>query len=329
MNKPIGPKIVLLGGGTGSFTLLQALKKLTPNITAIVNMSDDGGSTGVLRDELGVLPPGDARQCLVALSESPEVRELFSYRFADGTLSGHTVGNLILSALEKQHGSFEKAVAVASRILRVSGRVLPVMLGSHTLVLQDGERQVRGEDAIGHVQIQHRGATIRLEPTATLNPQAREAIAAADLVVIAPGSLYTSLLPLFVVGGMPEAIRTAKGKVVSVTNLVTEAGQTDGWHVADYVKEIERYLGPGTIDYALYNDAAIDGALLKKYAAEGEYTVATDRVRFGEVSATVIGDTLISATIPPRNPADKAVRRTYIRHDADRVAAKLIEILRA
>ena len=136
--KPL--RIVVLGGGTGSFVVLSALKTLTSKITAIVNMCDDGGSTGVLRDELGVLPPGDVRQCLVALSEKPELRDLFSYRFDSGGLAGHSLGNIILSGLELQHGSFEKAVEVASNILRIRGKVVPVALGNHQLVMQDGDQ---------------------------------------------------------------------------------------------------------------------------------------------------------------------------------------------
>ncbi len=321
--------IVLLGGGTGSFTLLQELKKLTPHITAIVNMSDDGGSTGVLRDEYGVLPPGDARQCLVALSESPEVRNLFSYRFADGGLAGHTVGNIIISALEKQHGSFEKAIVVASEILHIRGRVVPVTVGRHTLVMDDGQEVISGQITIESRDIRNASAMVRLEPAASLTPEAADAIARADLVVIAPGNLYISLLPILAVSGMTEALQSTKAKIVSVTNLVTKPGQTDGWHVVDYVKQLERYIGEGQIDVALYNNEPISSELLHKYAADGEFPVALDPSRFTEVQTKVIGTKLVSSKITEQDPADKAIRRTLIRHDAYKVGQQLIHILNA
>lgn len=321
------PKIVVLGGGTGSFTLLRRLKEFTPNLTAVVNMSDDGGSTGALRDELGVLPPGDARQCLVALSKSPEVRNLFSYRFAEGQLGGHTVGNIILSALEKQHGSFAKAVAVASEILRITGKVVPVTLGDHRLVMDDGEEVIRGENTVKDRPIVNDEARVRLEPAATLNPDAYKAIAEADLVVIAPGNLYGSLLPLFVVGGMAEALGSTKAKIVSVTNLVTKPGQTDGWHVVDYVKQLERYIGEGQIDYVLYNNEPISDELLGKYAAANEFPVATEKDRFAEIGAKSIGARFVARDISAQDPADIAIRRTLIRHDARQVGKHLMQIL--
>ncbi len=228
------PHIALIGGGTGSFTLLNELKKLTPFITAIVNMSDDGGSTGLLRDELGVLPPGDVRQCLVALSDTREVRDLFNYRFDRGALANQSLGNVILSGLELKHGSFKKAVEVASSLLHITGKVAPVTLGEHTLVMKDGDEIIRGEYLIGHRPINNPGATVFLEPKAKLNPEARSAIENADLVVIAPGNLYGSLLPALAVDGMDAAFKNSLAKKVVVANLVNKPGQTDNWHVVDY-----------------------------------------------------------------------------------------------
>ncbi len=321
------PKIVVLGGGTGSFTLLQALKKLTPHITAIVSMSDDGGSSGALRDELGVLPPGDARQCLVALSDSPEIRNLFNYRFSEGRLEGQSLGNIILSGLELQHGSFEKAVLVASKVLRIRGTVLPVTLGNHRLIMHDADQVIRGEHLIDEHSVTSRQATVRLEPAATLNPAAHKAIRQADMVVIAPGSLYSSLLPIFAVGGMAEALARTTATVVSVINLVNKPGQTDGWHVADFVAEQERYLGSGQIDVVLYNNQPIAEELLQKYAAEGEFPVRTEKAKFKSVSAQLVGARLVAPEISAQDPADQAIKRTLIRHDASEVSKQLLKLL--
>ncbi len=321
------PEIALIGGGTGSFTLLQELKGFTPNISAIVNMSDDGGSTGVLRDEFGVLPPGDVRQCLVALSDTPDVRDLFNYRFGgDSALAGHSLGNLILSGLEMQRGSFDQALKVASSILHITGKVLPVTLEKHSLVMQDGEEKVVGEHLIGNRPINYSDAVVSLEPPAILNPDAAEAIRGADLVVVAPGNLYGSLLPALAVEGMSEAFAEASGKKVLISNLVTKPGQTDGWHVADYVRAIERYIGADQIDVALHNQDLPEKDLLEKYAAEGEFPVATDIARFAEISARPLGANLVATDVVKQDESDKAIRRTLIRHDARQVGRQLMRI---
>lgn len=320
------PKIVVLGGGTGSFALLQELKEFTPNLSAIVNMSDDGGSTGVLRDELGVLPPGDVRQCLVALSDSLEVRNLFNYRFGDGRFEGQSLGNIILSGLEKQKGSFADAVKVASRILHITGQVIPVTLTEHTLVMTDGAETIEGESNIAKRTIANQDARLTLKPKAVINNEAKKAIEFADLVVIAPGNLYSSLLPIMAVVGIPEALAETKAKIVSVTNLVTKPGQTDGWHVVDYVKQLERYLGKGQIDIVMYNNEPISNELLKKYAYEGEYPVSVAQERFSEISTKAIGARLVSKEISRQDPNDKAIKRTLIRHDGKAVGRQLMSI---
>lgn len=321
------PRIVLLGGGTGSFALLQGLKKLTPNLTAIVNMSDDGGSSGILRDELGVLPPGDVRQCLVALSDLPEVRDLFSYRFDKGRLHGQSLGNIILSGLELQYGNFEDAIRIAAELLRVQGSVVPVTLQKHTLVAHDAGKTYNGEHIIDGALPLTSETRLSLEPRAPLNPAAREAILAADMVIIAPGSLYTSLLPLMVVAGMRDVFEETGAKVVAVANLVNKPLQTDGWHVVDYIKQLERQLGSGTVDVVLYNNQPIAPALLEKYAAEGELSIDIASSRFAELQAQAIGARLVSSEITAQDAADTAVRRTFIRHDGEAVATQLQKLL--
>ncbi|MDB5163785.1 MAG: hypothetical protein JWS12_403 [Candidatus Saccharibacteria bacterium] len=321
------PAIALIGGGTGSFTLLQELKELTPNLSAIVNMSDDGGSTGILRDELGVLPPGDVRQCLVALSNSPEMRGAFSYRFGgDSLFAGHTIGNVILAGFELYHGSFDQALKAASSILNITGQVIPVTLESHVLHMQDGDEQIKGEYAIAHRAINNRDASVSLEPAAAINPDASQAIAEADLVVIAPGNLFGSLLPALAVDGMREAFTETPAKKVVVSNLVTKPGQTDGWHVVDYIKTIEQYVGEGQIDAALYNQDLPSPELLRKYAAEEEFPVKTELDRFKEVAALPLGANLVASNPFEQDQNDKAIRRTLIRHDAYQVGRQLMSI---
>jgi uncharacterized cofD-like protein len=316
-----------MGGGSGSFTLLQELKHATDNITAIVNMSDDGGSTGVLRDELGVLPPGDVRQCIVALSDNEEVRNLFSYRFGRGILAGQSTGNIILSALELQHGSFEKAVKIASTLLHITGQVVPVTLGDHRLVLQDGDERIVNESAISQHIIRSRDPRVWLEPGAEINPEARRAIIEASAVVIAPGNIFSSILPVLSVKGVSEALQESKAKKIAVTNLVTKPGQTEGWHVVDYVKAYEQYVGKGQIDVVLYNADLPSTELLEKYAAESEFPVSTRSDRFSEVSAAFIGRSLVAKELFKQDPNDTAIKRTLIRHDARIVTDTIMEIL--
>lgn len=323
------PNIALIGGGTGSFTLLQELKHLTPNISALVNMSDDGGSTGRLRDELGVLPPGDVRQCLVALSDAPEIRDVFGYRFGEGTggFQGHSLGNIILSGLELQYGDFAKATKVAGRILGITGQVIPVTLDNHTLMMTDSHETISGEYKIGHRRFNGKDVRLYHEPAAYMNPEAEEALQAADMIVIAPGNLYGSLLPALAVTGMPEAFEDTHAKTVMVTSLVTKPGQTDGWHVVDYVKEVEKYIGEGVIDAVLYNTAVPSPDLLSKYAADGEYPVDCSEERFAEIGATAVGADLLAKDIFQADRKDKAIRRTLIRHDAKRVGEELLHLL--
>jgi uncharacterized cofD-like protein len=320
-------RITLIGGGTGSFTLLQELKKLTPNISAIVNMSDDGGSTGWLRDELGVLPPGDIRQCLVALSDTPEVRDLFNFRFNKGLLRGQSAGNIILSALELQRGSFAEAVEVASRILHITGRVIPTSLEKHNLLMRDGNKIIKGEYKIAHRRLKHPDATVELDPPSRINPEAARAIVNCDLLVIAPGNLYGSLLPTLGAQGIRKAFNTSKATKVMISNLVTKPGQTDSWHVVDYVKKIEQSIGVDQLHYVLYNNHPPSDDLLAKYAAEGEFPVSCGDTRFNEISAKAVGAPLLANKAFKKSRDDTLIPRTLIRHDAEAVCAQLQKIL--
>src|SRR5688572_12810547 len=262
----LGVKIVVIGGGTGSFTLLSGLKHYTNRLTALVNMVDDGGSTGQLRDELGVLPPGDVRQCLVALSESPKVRELFNYRFEEGSLAGHAFGNLFITALEKLTGNFAEAVDTAAEVLRVQGQVVPATLDNVRLTMTWPDQRVvlSGERVIDVDHFVHdpRKATLSLTPMPQANPAAIAAIREADLVVIAPGDLYTSIGPILVADGFGEALKTTAAKVVYVCNLVTKQGQTEGFTVVDHAQEIERFVGAPVLDVVLFSGHRPQATLL-------------------------------------------------------------------
>jgi uncharacterized cofD-like protein len=325
MNKK--PSIIVIGGGTGTFTVLSGLKKYPFDLAAVVTMADDGGSTGVLRDELGVLPPGDIRQCLVALSTSPTaLRKLMNYRFAEGGLAGHSFGNLLLSALEKMTGSFDRAVEIAGEILRIEGRVIPSTLSKVGLAakLSIG-KTVRGQSAI-HNTILNDGLLERiyLEPDARANPKALRAIRNADMVLIGPGDLYSSLVPNLLVAGIPEAVRRSRAKKVYVCNLMTKVEHTDRFTVGKYVAVIERHLG-GPVDAVIYNTERPSGELLSHYAREGEHIVEFDGKNAGRA---YVGARLLNKNIYEAPKGDPLARsRSLIRHDPTKLARVIAKII--
>lgn len=323
-------KIAVIGGGTGSFTLLSSLKEYTSSIAALVNMVDDGGSTGVLRDELGTLPPGDVRQCLAALSDSPKVRDLFNYRFDEGTFEGHAFGNLLLSALEKLTGSFSEAVETASGILRIRGVVVPATLDNVRLRMEWPETSVilRGERVIDAHYFTHdpRRATLSLTPCAHANPAMLTAIEQADLVVIAPGDLYTSLGPLLIIDGVGNALKNTKAMTVYVSNLVTKKGQTEGFTVSDHANEIERFAGNNFLDYVLYNKQIPDAALTRRYKTEGAYVVKIDNARLAQAHYTAKGGDFLGTIATAHKNDTLPVTRSLIRHDPQAVASAIMEL---
>ncbi len=326
---PTNPKFVVIGGGTGSFTLLSVLKYYVRDITALVNMADDGGSTGVLRDELGVLPPGDIRQCLVALSESSEqMRELFNYRFPEGIFGGHSFGNLFLSAVEKMTDNFAEAVELASEVLKIQGRVVPMTLEDCKLVLDvEGQSPVVGEHAIGETQFNgYEKPNIHFESRVAINPQAVIALDEADLIIIAPGNLYASLAPALLVDGVGDALRKSKAKVVYVANLVNKPHQTSKFAVHDYVHELERFADGAFIDHVLFNTDQPSKELLDRYALEGEYPVLVDDDMLKKASYKAQGGRFLGKQDYTRDPNDTLLTRSLIRHDADAVARALMRI---
>ncbi len=326
--------IVTIGGGTGHFTLLLGLKKYPVNITAVVSMADDGGSTGRLRDELGVLPPGDIRQCLTALSNSSEtLRELMNYRFEKGELKGHNFGNLFLSALEKIKGRLAKGVEEAATILSVKGKVIPVSDKKMNLQI----KLKNGKSIIGEKQLDHNKDVrkygvekIYLKPKVKANLKVLEAIKKADMIIIGPGDHYGSILPNFLVTGVSEALRNCRAKVVYNCNLTNKKGQTENFSVDDYVASINDYIGDERIDFVVFSGTKPEKKLIKKYEKrEGKGSIVEFKKDIlKKRNYKVIKADVLKRTQPKKNKNDIiANSRSFIRHDSDKLAKVLMMIL--
>jgi uncharacterized cofD-like protein len=248
-----GPRIVAIGGGTGLSTLLRGLKTYTSNLFAIVTVADDGGSSGRLRDEYRILPPGDFRQCLIALADAePLMKQLFDHRFKEGSLDGHSFGNLFIMAMADVTGNFEHALRESGKVLAVKGTIVPSTLQDVTLVASINGRKVEGESKIPkqNAPISH----VFLKPDgAQVNPEAAQAILNAELVIIGPGSLYTSILPNLLVEGMVEAIKASPALKVYICNLAAQNGETEGYAVDDYLRVINEHVGSNLFDFVLVN----------------------------------------------------------------------------
>ena len=319
--------IVIIGGGTGTFTLLAGLRKFPTNNSVIVSSADDGGSTGVLRRDLGVMPVGDIRQCLVGLSYTNDaIRDLFSYRFTHGTLAGHTVGNIILAGLEKTAGDIEKAIALAGTLLNVRGAVLPVTLTPTILsaTYRDG-RTVRGEHHIDEPRTRRTSpiVSLKLTPTVPANPAALAALEKADAMVFGPGDLFTSVLPNLLVKGVAERIRASSAKKIVITNIMTKPGQTDGFSASDFIRVIAAYLSiktaPCIPDIALINTKKPPASRLAQYKKQGAAPVTPDSTAIRALGVAVIAADMLSRHAY-RPPAGDHLARSALRHDSDKTA---------
>lgn len=323
--------IVTIGGGTGSFVLLSGLKKHPVNLSAIVSMADDGGSTGVLRDELGVLPPGDIRQCLVALSDSSdEMRQLMNYRFEGGALRGHSFGNLLLGALEKINGGFLAGLKEAVKILNVKGEVIPVTADAVNLMLElkDGAA-IRGEHAINQSSALERVGIkkLYLAPRARANPHALKKIKEADIIVIGPGNFYCSIIPNLLVEGVADAIRASKAAVVFNCNLVNKNGHTEKFTLDDYVDAINGYLGGNRIDFVTFNGKKPAETLVQKYGKKREFLVPFKKNDRAERTYKVIVTDLLSMVPHKYAKTDRLAKyRAFIRHDVEKLAKVIMFI---
>ena len=325
-------KIITIGGGTGSFTLLSGLKKYPVDISAIVSMVDDGGSTGILRDELGVLPPGDARQCLVALSESSkELRDLMNYRFEEGGLKGHNFGNIFLSALEKINGNFLKGIKKASKILNVKGEVIPVTDQDTNLFIKlKNGKILEGENEINHsFEIEKRGIEkIYLAPSAKSSEEAIQKILETDLIIIGPGNYYCSLVPNFLVEGISKAIKKSKAKAVLNCNLVNKKGQTEKFYLEDYVDSINKFIGKERINLVTFNTSKPNEKLINKYKNQRELLVKIKNKKNIKRKYRIILADILSAKKQKYSKSDILVEeRSFIRHDSEKLAKVLINII--
>lgn len=309
-----------IGGGTGLAVLLRGLKShfdRPEQLTAVVTVADDGGSSGRLRRELGVLPPGDIRNCIVALADDEDLlARLFQYRFPDGGgLSGHSFGNLFLTALTGITGDFYQAILTAESILAVRGRILPATLADVRLRGAGlSGRVYEGESAVG--QSGERLASLVLEPPqAAAFPPSVDAIESADLILLGPGSLYTSLLPNLLIPGIRAAVRRSKAPVVAILNLMTQPGETDHLSAVDHLDAIARHAGEQLIDIVLVNSRRPAERLLARYADAGAELLSVDRQAVAERGVELVEHDLLD-------------RGDLIRHDPDRLAHAVLSLAR-
>ena len=313
-------KVVAIGGGTGLSTMLRGLKNQTRKITAIVSVADDGGSSGILRGDYGMLPPGDVRSCIAALAETdPVFDELLSYRFKDGTFKGHSLGNLFLAALNEMSASFDEAVDKLSHALGVVGKIYPVTNEEVTLsaILEDG-RRINGESHIGHRNgMEGKVDHVFLTPARPKAVEgAIEALDEADIIVLGPGSLYTSIIPNLLVDGIPQAIKRSKAIKIYVCNLMSQAGETENYTVHDHLEAIEKHSYKGIVDFVIANNEPIPQSIIDRYAEENAYMVEVDAEKFTDPKTLLVqGDLLL-------------VQDEKLRHNFSRLARAIMILQR-
>lgn len=311
-----GPNIVVVGGGTGLSVLLRGLKQYTSNVTAIVTVADDGGSSGRIREELGIIPPGDLRNCLVALADTePLMEKLFQHRFGGkGELKGHSFGNLFIAAMCEVLGDFEQAIKASSKVLAVRGQVLPSALQTVRLYAQFDD----GSVTEGECHIPEMGKTIErvyIEPKNVRPPaEAVEALLEADAIVLGPGSLYTSVLPNLLVNGIAEAIRESSAIKIYVCNVMTQPGETAGYTAAGHVRAIVDHVGSDLVNYCIVNTQSVPQMLFEKYAEQNAYPVEADIEAIEEMGIHVVRERLISEA-------------NLVRHDPQKLSRAIVKMI--
>lgn len=312
-----GPRIVAVGGGTGLSVLLSGLKSYSSNISAIVTVADDGGSSGRLRQQFDVLPPGDIRNCLVALADAPALmRDLFQFRFdKNSEFSGHSFGNLFLTVMTRLTGDFEKAIKETSKVLALRGQVIPSTLGDVNLVAHYSD----GSVVSGEVQIPKARKKIKRvdltpeQPPAT--PDALKAVKEAQIIVLGPGSLYTSIIPNLLVSGLAEYIAQSDAIKVYVCNAMTQPGETDGYAVSDHIKALISHSSEHILDYCLVNNGEVPEQVLKRYSGENSLLVANDRKNVEALGYRVVEEDFIM------------IQDGVIRHDAEKLAKIILSFI--
>ncbi|KPK96763.1 MAG: hypothetical protein AMJ95_12420 [Omnitrophica WOR_2 bacterium SM23_72] len=312
-----GPRIVTIGGGTGLSVILMGLKEYTSNITAIVTVADSGGSSGRLRQEFDILPPGDIRNCLVALADAPTLmRDLFQFRFETSSdLSGHSFGNLFITVMTRLTGDFEKAIKETSKVLALRGRVIPSTLDNVMLVARhkDGTTTV-GEDKIP--KSLRAVDRLSLDPASPLaTPDAIKAIQEAQIIILGPGSLYTSIIPNLLIKEITEAVHAAGAIKIYVCNVMTQPGETDGYSAFDHVKALINHSHPRVIDYCIVNTGEVPQEILKRYAQQNSYIVVNDRKKIQNMGYRVIEDDF------------GIIEEGVIRHDPEKLAEIILGLL--
>lgn len=328
MNNKI--KIVTIGGGTGTSPILAGLKKHTENITSIVNVTDTGRSSGLIRKDLNVLSPGDTRNCLIALSNSEQLLcDLFQYRFENGGLEGHSFGNLFIGTLAKITGSFEKAIEEASKILKLKGKVLPSTFDivnicaelENGIILKEENEIIDRHNSNVHLRSPIKKVFHSPEPKA--NIKAIKEIEEADLIVLCPGSLFTSIISNLLVKGISEAIVNSKAKKVYICNIMTQVSQTHKYKASTHLKEISKYLGK-VPDYIVVNTKMPDSKLIESYRKENAEIVENDNMELNKIGVKVIASEILDET------ADKKIlweKKDLLRHDPDKIAEILINLI--
>ncbi len=311
-----GPRIVVIGGGTGLSVLLHGLKEYTSNLSAIVTVSDDGGSSGRLREQFNILPPGDIRNCLVALADAePLMQDLFQFRFEKGTeLEGHNFGNLFITVMTKVVGDFDKAIKESSKVLAIRGQVIPSTLKRVTLAAE----HVNGEKTFGETNItksRNPIKMVRLLPENCLpTDDSLEAIANADVIIFGPGSLYTSVLPNLVIRKIPEALERSPALKIYICNVMTQAGETDHYKASDHLQAIHRHAKRKIIDYCIVNTGEVPKRYLHKYREENSEPVLADIDRIAEEGVKIIAEDVIST-------------QDYVRHNSSKIAKRIVDLI--
>ena len=312
-----GPKIVVIGGGTGLSTMLRGLKLYTNNITAIVTVGDDGGGSGKLRADLGMLPPGDIRNCILALADTePIMEDLLQYRFTEGTLKGQSFGNLFLAAMDGISDNFEAAVQKMSSVLAVTGKVLPVTLDDMKLIAElENGNIVEGESIIPDEVIKQKSKikNLKIEPEkAKPLLDALMAISEADAIVMGPGSLYTSIIPNLLVEDIAECINKSDAIKIYISNVMTQPGETDDFTVSDHIKTLMKYSGKNSVEYVIANNGTIPNDREERYLSEGSKLVELDYDNIKDLGVKVVETDLVKIT------------KGYVKHDSEYLAQVLM-----
>lgn len=312
------PNVVIIGGGTGTFTVLSGLKGFKNiNLSAVVSMADDGGSTGVLRKEPGILPPGAIRPALAALLRSKERMAAFNFRFTDGIFKGHNVGNLLIYLFARIYGDPQKAIDEMERILQVKGEVIPSTFGDAKLYAKlEGGRVIAGET---NIDVPQHDGRLRIEdvwmdPPCSANPKALNAIKKADLIIIGPGDLFSSIVPNFLANGIPQAIRKSPAKKVYVCNLMTKFGETFGFKAVDFIGIIEKYLGQDVLDFVVLNKQKPSKDRIAQYEKQGAQFVAWKKEDFISKKYKIVEGSFLS-------------KKGFIRHDPSALAKTILKLV--